>query len=186
MLYYLNTVHSISSLNIICLRAGSASRRGRVSVPAARTSSERPASVGWERNKAGKLGSRMADLGPMMDPARYVCPGHTRLTCRLADQAVDLNLKLMRWRIMPSLDLEKISSTKCLLLGAGTLGCYVSRALMVRRQTHYRADESGLGNPKHHFCRFCQGLVFEPGPPAVVRFRGLPEWRKAESSMCGR
>lgn len=52
---------------------------------------------------------------------------------RLASQAVDLNLKLMRWRILPSLNLEKISETKCLLLGAGTLGCYVSRVLLVRR-----------------------------------------------------
>jgi hypothetical protein len=50
---------------------------------------------------------------------------------RLADQAVDLNLKLMRWRILPSLDLEKVANTKCLLLGAGTLGCYVARTLMV-------------------------------------------------------
>jgi hypothetical protein len=51
---------------------------------------------------------------------------------RLADQAVDLNLKLMRWRILPALDLDKVAGTRCLLLGAGTLGCYVARTLMVR------------------------------------------------------
>lgn len=81
----------------------------------------RPPAVGWEKNPQGKLGARLADLAPMMDPTK------------LANQAVDLNLKLMRWRILPSLDLEKISSTKCLLLGAGTLGCYVARTLMVIR-----------------------------------------------------
>ena len=53
-------------------------------------------------------------------------------TSRLADQAVDLNLKLIKWRIAPGLELEKIKDTKCLLLGAGTLGCYVARNLVVR------------------------------------------------------
>lgn len=32
----------------------------------------RPATVGWERNEKGKLGPRMADLGPLMDPTRRV------------------------------------------------------------------------------------------------------------------
>lgn len=77
-----------------------------------------PAAIGWERNAAGKLAPKVADLGPLMDPKR------------LADQAVDLNLKLMRWRIMPDIQLERIAGTKCLLLGAGTLGCYVARVLL--------------------------------------------------------
>ena len=76
-------------------------------------------SVGWEKNPSGKLGPRLADLAPLMNPES------------LANTAVDLNLKLMRWRIIPELQLEKIADTKCLLLGSGTLGCYVARALMV-------------------------------------------------------
>jgi len=30
---------------------------------------ERPSAVGWEKNVQGKLGPRVADLAPMMDPA---------------------------------------------------------------------------------------------------------------------
>ena len=36
---------------------------------------------------------------------------------KLAEASVDLNLKLMKWRLVPDLDLEKIKATKCLLLG---------------------------------------------------------------------
>ncbi|TFK37809.1 E1-like protein-activating [Crucibulum laeve] len=98
----------------------------------------RPQAVGWEKNPQGKLGPRAADLAPMMDPKR------------LAEQAVDLNLKLMRWRILPALDLEKVAGTKCLLLGAGTLGCYVARTLMgwgVRTITFVDSARVSFSNP---------------------------------------
>ncbi|CAD6884834.1 unnamed protein product [Tilletia controversa] len=100
--------------------------------------SSRPSAVGWERNAQGKLAPKVADLGPLMDPAR------------LADQAVDLNLKLMRWRIMPDIDLERVQNTKCLLLGAGTLGCYVARALLgwgVRNITFVDSSTVSFSNP---------------------------------------
>ncbi|KAI0922572.1 hypothetical protein AcV5_009509 [Taiwanofungus camphoratus] len=98
----------------------------------------RPQAVGWEKNVQGKLGPRVADLAPMMDPTR------------LADQAVDLNLKLMRWRILPALDLDRVARTRCLLLGAGTLGCYVARTLMgwgVRTITFVDSARVSFSNP---------------------------------------
>lgn len=97
-----------------------------------------PRVVGWERNAYGKLAGRLADLTEYMDPLK------------LADQSVDLNLKLMKWRISPNLDLEKIKNTKCLLLGAGTLGSYVSRNLMgwgVRKITFVDNGKVSFSNP---------------------------------------
>uniref|UniRef100_A0A668APX7 Ubiquitin-like modifier-activating enzyme ATG7 n=1 Tax=Myripristis murdjan TaxID=586833 RepID=A0A668APX7_9TELE len=69
---------------------------------------------------------------------------------RLAESSVDLNLKLMRWRLVPSLDLDKVVNTKCLLLGAGTLGCNVARTLMgwgVRHITFVDNAKISYSNP---------------------------------------
>jgi len=59
-----------------------------------------------------------ADLKGVLDPKK------------IAADAVALNVKLMKWRIMPDLEPEKISGLKFLLLGAGTLGCNVARCLI--------------------------------------------------------
>ncbi|KAJ8761075.1 hypothetical protein K2173_000754 [Erythroxylum novogranatense] len=96
-----------------------------------------PNAVGWERNR-GRSISRNVDLAKSMDPTR------------LAISAADLNLKLMRWRALPSLDLDKLSSLKCLLLGAGTLGCQVARMLMswgVRKITLLDNGRVAMSNP---------------------------------------
>ncbi|KAI1402046.1 E1-like protein-activating [Hypoxylon fuscum] len=99
---------------------------------------EMPKATGWERNPAGKLMARNVSLAESMDPTR------------LADQSVDLNLKLMKWRISPDLNLDIIKNTKCLLLGAGTLGSYISRNLMgwgVRKITFVDYGAVSFSNP---------------------------------------
>lgn len=97
-----------------------------------------PQSLGWEKNERGKMGPRMVNLSASMDPAK------------LAESAVDLNLKLMRWRVAPELDLDVIKNTRCLLLGAGTLGCSVARCLMgwgVRNITLVDNGKVSFSNP---------------------------------------
>uniref|UniRef100_A0A2I3GBB7 Ubiquitin-like modifier-activating enzyme ATG7 n=1 Tax=Nomascus leucogenys TaxID=61853 RepID=A0A2I3GBB7_NOMLE len=68
----------------------------------------------------------------------------------LAESSVDLNLKLMCWRLVPTLDLDRVVSVKCLLLGAGTLGCNVARTLMgwgVRHITFVDNAKISYSNP---------------------------------------
>ncbi|KAL6464784.1 hypothetical protein MHYP_G00271010 [Metynnis hypsauchen] len=110
----------------------------QVKLPSLSQSAACPKSVGWEKNPKGAMGPRSVNLSECMDPKR------------LAESSVDLNLKLMRWRLVPSLDLDKVVSTKCLLLGAGTLGCNVARTLMgwgVRHITFVDNAKISYSNP---------------------------------------
>ncbi|KAI8359877.1 E1-like protein-activating enzyme Gsa7p/Apg7p [Choanephora cucurbitarum] len=137
LLYLIHTQWQWRQAKVICYRPGQISYCLSVELPESGHYTA-PKAVGWEKNVQGALGPRMADLGPLMDPVQ------------LADTSVDLNLKLMRWRILPDLDLDKIKQTKCLLLGAGTLGCYVARCLLgwgVRHITFVDNGRVSFSNP---------------------------------------
>lgn len=49
---------------------------------------------------------------------------------QIAEESVELNLNLMKWRMAPDLNLTQIKNNKVLIIGAGTLGCNVSRILL--------------------------------------------------------
>ncbi len=117
--------------------------------------------VGWEKNAHSKLVPRVIDLSSMMSPVH------------LANTSVDLNLKLMRWRLLPSLNLHAIHQQRCLLLGttcvnaacamshssyicvhlfvrhayvyigAGTLGCNIARVLLAWGMKHITFVDNG-------------------------------------------
>jgi ubiquitin-like modifier-activating enzyme ATG7 len=87
--------------------------------------------TGWEKNAQGKPIPHVIDLSTSMDPVR------------LAQEAAQLNLKLIKWRLMPGLDLSKMAEAKCLLFGAGTLGCNVTRSLLGWGVNHITLVDNG-------------------------------------------
>jgi len=74
--------------------------------------------LGWEKNPQNKLSPRVLSLASLLSPSH------------LTNTAVNLNLSLLKWRQIPDLNTNLLSRTKCLLLGAGTLGCNVARILL--------------------------------------------------------
>eukprot|EP00727_Mastigamoeba_balamuthi_P003584 m51a1_g13222 putative ubiquitin-like modifier-activating enzyme atg7 isoform x1 (623) ;mRNA; r:36-2527 len=102
--------HGLRRATVLCVRPSGGLVLDVELPEAPQPSGAAPQAVGWELQD-GRLQSRVVSLAHTMDPLR------------LAETAVDLNLKLMRWRMFPALDLDAISATRCLLLGAGTLGC---------------------------------------------------------------
>lgn len=101
-------------------------------------SNERPQCSGWERNDLQALAPKRVNLSNLLDPRK------------LAEDAVNLNLKLMKWRLVPGLDLDRIADTKSLILGCGTLGCHVARGLLawgIREITLLDNSKVSFSNP---------------------------------------
>ncbi|KAI9484376.1 hypothetical protein BDB00DRAFT_855958 [Zychaea mexicana] len=181
LLALLHEKHGIRKLNVLCYReipgkvtSIDASRLLVAELPPLATFTKPPKSVGWERNAQAKLAPRMADLGPLMDPIR------------LADTAVDLNLKLMRWRVMPDLDLDKVKHTKCLLLGAGTLGCYVARCLLgwgIRHITFVDNGRVSFSNPVRQPLYTFKDCVNGGQPKAEAAAKSLLEIQPTVNSV---
>ena len=94
--------------------------------------------TGWEKNEKGQFAPKYANMRASMDPQN------------LAESSVDLNLKLMKWRLVPELDLSIMHNIKCLLLGSGTLGCNVARCLLgwgVKNITFVDNSKVSYSNP---------------------------------------
>ncbi|XP_063228802.1 ubiquitin-like modifier-activating enzyme ATG7 [Bacillus rossius redtenbacheri] len=122
--------------------------------------------VGWERNERGRYGPRFANLCASMDPAQLV------------STSVDLNLKLMKWRLVPELDLEAFKSVRCLLLGAGTLGCAVARLLLAWGVQHITFVDNGrvsYSNPVRQSLYTYRDCVKEHSSKAVIAAEALRE-----------
>jgi ubiquitin-like modifier-activating enzyme ATG7 len=97
-----------------------------------------PDALGWEPDASGRPLPRELDLSPHLSPLA------------LAEQAVALNLRLMRWRAAPALELARVARCRCLLLGAGTLGCALARTLLawgVRGITFVDSGRVAYSNP---------------------------------------
>ncbi|XP_006646097.1 ubiquitin-like modifier-activating enzyme atg7 [Oryza brachyantha] len=79
-----------------------------------------PEAIGWEGQSTGKESKEMK---PKEIDLSSINPASQDEEKQL------MHLKLMGWRHFP-VNLDKLSRVRCLLLGAGTLGCEVARLLM--------------------------------------------------------
>lgn len=96
----------------------------------------------WLATKAAERNS-FKTVGWVDTTIHKVCMGSIMDPVQLAASSAKLNLGLMKWRMLPELQLEPLQSCKALLLGSGTLGCNIGRHLLMWGVTHITFVDRG-------------------------------------------
>ncbi|CAB3406832.1 unnamed protein product [Caenorhabditis bovis] len=107
-----------TGVQVVALRGGTNCQVFQYTWESSETPTECPKSVGWERDAQGKLSPYQVDLSTQFDPKKLMA------------QSVDLNLSLIKWRLVPDIQLDRYVQLKVLIFGAGTLGCNLARGLI--------------------------------------------------------
>eukprot|EP00919_Chromeraceae_sp_WS-2016_P076512 GHVR01180767.1.p1 GENE.GHVR01180767.1~~GHVR01180767.1.p1 ORF type:complete len:648 (+),score=192.85 GHVR01180767.1:116-2059(+) len=105
---------------------------------------------GWVTTFRKRPGQAKGDLSLRETVVFETCMSRFLDPIALQAFAVDLNLKLMKWRIAPDINVAAISVRKYLLLGSGTLGCSVARLLLAWGASHITLVDGGrvsMSNP---------------------------------------
>lgn len=96
-----------------------------------------PDPVGNKQDRRGSAPGAAPGITFTVDLRRHLDP-----TVSQAD-AVNLNIQLIRWRILPSFDATRLQKLRFLLIGMGTLGCAIARTLVGWGVTHMSLMDSG-------------------------------------------
>ncbi len=134
----------------------------------------------------------MADLGPMMDPARFV-------PCGLRTSGTDESQigrssggSESQAHAMADITVSTAGKDRCDQMpssGCGDTGMLCrssSDGKVALAHLTNKLTGAGLGYPKYHLRRLSSSVVFQPSPTTSFRLRRLLERWKAESSDCGR
>lgn len=116
--------------------------------------------VGWSLDARGRSpGPRKAILNPHDSSSDSSSGGGgaggaggsgSGVSASAAEAAADLNLSLIKWRMLPELNTAAIRGLRVLMLGAGTLACHLARDLLawgVRTITFVDAGRVSYSNP---------------------------------------
>ncbi|KAI6222474.1 Ubiquitin-like modifier-activating enzyme ATG7 [Aphelenchoides fujianensis] len=156
-----------TELKVLSLRGSADSSRLFEVMWEAASSDATPSAVGWAN-------PQHVNLKSAFDPTK------------LMENSVDMNLKLVRWRLVPALKLAPLAELRVLMLGAGTLGCNLARSLLgwgVRTFTFVDNSVVSYNNPVRQ-CLYefadCKAGNRQKAPAAAEALRRIFPSVKAE------